>query len=345
MYGVMKKQSPVVSVIIPVYNVERYLRRCLDSVLAQTFKEWEAICVNDGSPDNSDKILAEYAARDARFKVINKENGGLSDARNVGVAAARGQYILFLDSDDFIHSQTLEITVGLAREKNADMVLFGYDEQFHKRTRELMQGGADVSNRMPAAASILYDVSRIKSVTTNRILMHCTERNHGLRLHGPSRRHCFPVMGLYRREMISDVPFLRGIIMEDFPWWSAVILGACRTVMIKTPLYFYMPNPSSILNSSAAMRMVESIATGLQYVHNVYLNRATARQRNYFNREFLWPFTIIMMRKIFANLGNKKFVARSRHIVSGLWAKGVFDNPVGMRARKYRRRIQKFIGK
>ena len=71
---------PAISVIIPVYNVEKYLRRCLDSVLNQTFTDWQAICVNDGSPDNSAAILSEYAARDARFKIVTKENGGLSDA-------------------------------------------------------------------------------------------------------------------------------------------------------------------------------------------------------------------------------------------------------------------------
>ena len=81
---------PKISVIIPVYNVEKYLRRCLDSVLAQTFTDWEAICVNDGSSDNSAQILAEYAERDPRFKIITKENGGVSDSRNAGIAIARG---------------------------------------------------------------------------------------------------------------------------------------------------------------------------------------------------------------------------------------------------------------
>ena len=98
-----------ISVIIPVYNVEKYLRRCLDSVLNQTFSDWQAICVNDGSPDASDKILAEYAARDPRFVVVTKENGGLSDARNAGMEHATGEYIMYLDSDDFIHPQTMEI--------------------------------------------------------------------------------------------------------------------------------------------------------------------------------------------------------------------------------------------
>ena len=99
---------PAISIIIPIYNVEKYLRRCLESVQNQTFTDWEAICVNDGSPDNSADIVREFAARDARFKLVNKENGGLSDARNAGMAVASGEYILYLDSDDFIHPQTFE---------------------------------------------------------------------------------------------------------------------------------------------------------------------------------------------------------------------------------------------
>ena len=91
---------PAISIIIPIYNVEKFLRRCLESVQNQTFQNWEAICVNDGSPDNSAKIVTEFAEKDKRFKLVNKENGGLSDARNVGMQHATGDYILYLDSDE-----------------------------------------------------------------------------------------------------------------------------------------------------------------------------------------------------------------------------------------------------
>ena len=117
---------PKISVIIPVYNVEKYLPMCLDSVLAQTFTDWQAICVNDGSPDNCDKILAEYASLDKRIVVVNKENGGLSDARNVGMKHATGEYIMFLDSDDFIHPQTMEIAYRMACRDNSDIVAYTY---------------------------------------------------------------------------------------------------------------------------------------------------------------------------------------------------------------------------
>ena len=87
---------PAISIIIPMYGVEKYLRRCLDSVLNQTFTDWQAICVDDGSPDKSGEIAEEYAKKDKRFVVIHKENGGLSDARNAGMPYATGDYVLYI---------------------------------------------------------------------------------------------------------------------------------------------------------------------------------------------------------------------------------------------------------
>ena len=96
---------PKVSVIIPVYNVEQYLNRCIDSVLNQTYKDFEIILVDDGSTDKSGEICDVYAEKDSRITVIHKENGGLSDARNFGIDAARGDFLTFLDSDDYFHPE------------------------------------------------------------------------------------------------------------------------------------------------------------------------------------------------------------------------------------------------
>ena len=115
---------PKISIIIPMWGVEKYLRRCLDSVLNQTFQDWQAICVDDGSPDKSGEIAEEYATRDKRFVVVHKENGGLSDARNFGIPYATGQYIMYLDSDDFIHPQTMEIAYNAAIKNKSDIVSF-----------------------------------------------------------------------------------------------------------------------------------------------------------------------------------------------------------------------------
>lgn len=115
---------PTVSIIIPVYKVEPYLRACVDSVLDQTYQDYEIILVDDGSPDNCPAICDEYAAAHDNIKVIHKTNDGLSSARNAGVDAARGKYIEFLDSDDTIEPETLETVVGIAENNNCDIVIF-----------------------------------------------------------------------------------------------------------------------------------------------------------------------------------------------------------------------------
>lgn len=116
---------PIISVIVPVYNVEKYLHRCVDSILAQSFTDFELILVDDGSPDNCGKICDEYAKNDSRIHVIHKENGGLSDARNVGIdwafANSDSQWITFVDSDDWVSRKYIEFLYYIVLENNADI--------------------------------------------------------------------------------------------------------------------------------------------------------------------------------------------------------------------------------
>lgn len=116
----------LVSVIVPIYQVEAYLPRCLDSILAQTFTDFELILVNDGTKDGCPAIMEAYAARDARIRLVHKENGGLSSARNAGLDVACGKYIAFVDSDDYVSPRLLEDTVRAAEDTGAEQVLFNY---------------------------------------------------------------------------------------------------------------------------------------------------------------------------------------------------------------------------
>ena len=115
-----------VSVIVPIYQVEAYLPRCIDSILAQTFRDFELILVNDGTKDGCPAIMQAYADRDARIRQVHKENGGLSSARNAGLDIARGEYIAFVDSDDYIEPTLLEDAVAAADSSNAELVVFNY---------------------------------------------------------------------------------------------------------------------------------------------------------------------------------------------------------------------------
>lgn len=118
--------SPIISIIVPVYKVEKYLRQCLDSILVQTFEDWECILVDDGSPDNSGCICDEYAKNDSRFRVIHKENGGVSSARNVGLDNARGEWVYFSDADDELLVDSIETLVSGIRISGIDIVQAGF---------------------------------------------------------------------------------------------------------------------------------------------------------------------------------------------------------------------------
>ena len=117
-----------VTVIVPVYRVEDYLRRCLDSIINNTYRDLEILCVNDGSPDNCLEILKEYEKADSRIIIIDKENGGLSSARNAGIANSTGDYIVFIDSDDWVHPQYIEMLVESIQSDNTDAVICGFKQ-------------------------------------------------------------------------------------------------------------------------------------------------------------------------------------------------------------------------
>lgn len=129
-------ENPLVSIIVPVYNVERYLPQCLDSVVNQTYKNIEVICVNDGSPDNSIKILEDYSAKDPRIKVVSQKNQGLSGARNTGIKYASGKFIMFVDSDDWIDLDTCQLAVNAAETNDADFVFWSYVREFENGSKE-----------------------------------------------------------------------------------------------------------------------------------------------------------------------------------------------------------------
>ena len=123
MNEVNKNTSPAISVIVPIYNMEKLMRKCLDSILAQSFHDYECLLIDDGSTDSSPAICDEYAIKDSRFKAFHKSNGGLSDARNYGIEYAQGNYTIFFDPDDWVDENCLQDMYTKAQETGADMVM------------------------------------------------------------------------------------------------------------------------------------------------------------------------------------------------------------------------------
>ena len=132
----MKSKNIEVSIIVPVYNVEEYLERCLESIINQTFKNIEVIALNNGSTDNSLNILLKYAEKDKRIKVIDNYNLGVSEARNNGIREANGKYIVFVDSDDWLDKDMIEIIYSNIVENDCDLVMCTYVREFGNHSKE-----------------------------------------------------------------------------------------------------------------------------------------------------------------------------------------------------------------
>ncbi len=236
---------PAISVIIPVYNVKKWLPRCLDSLLAQTFTDFEAICINDGSSDSSLDILDEYAQKDSRIKIITQENQGLSMARNNGIRNATGEYIYFLDSDDCIHPQTLEIAYYFITKHNAEMVCFG----FVKNT----------GNGLPDIVPI--KIEDIKYHMTDRPL-YFNKKEYKIRDSVWTK--------IYKKEILNDLKFIPHIQFEDYPHTLAIMSKEPKTVILNEKLYFYTFNESSISHSTITPQQIKDYHTGINFIYETY---------------------------------------------------------------------------
>ena len=338
---------PKISVIIPVYNVEKYLRRCLDSLLSQTFTDWNAICVNDGSTDKSGEILSEYAARDSRFVVItNTGRAGPSVARNMGMAAATGDYILFVDGDDFIHPQTMEITYFLAMRDGTDIVSFTYNRNYRPKLMLRHKLGLKTDGIEPRGILRRYNPARVAALVTDDIFKYATEQTHNA--FNPRRKwlikHCQVWKNLYRRDLISDIKFIDGILYEDFPWWSAVMLKNPRVTIAPLPLYYYRPNFGGIFLSAGQMNAFCGICVGIKDTFLLYQKNASQYQNQQWAKNFKWYFIKWAFGKIkhFTSAADLKI---ARDWFCDLNKCGALDTPPNKKRKKLRRKINKFIGK
>ena len=219
-----------VSVIVPVYNAEKYIKRCLDSILAQSYRYFEVLLIDDGSTDNSGKICDEYALNDNRIRVIHKENSGVSATRNIGITEAKGDYIAFVDSDDYIKSDMFEKMVKNAEKNNSDMVMCNYfTDKDGKVTKSEMSYKA------------VYDGT--DDIRNGLLYLYYTDYHNGL------YSLCNKLIKksvYYENDILFDVSLKRG---ED-AWFVFECLKHCKRVdYISEAFYYYYQNQSSIMHS------------------------------------------------------------------------------------------------
>lgn len=223
------KNLGLISVIIPVYNVEKYLRQCLDSVLAQTYANYEVIMVDDGSTDSSGAICDEYVHKDSRFRVIHRENGGLSVARNTGFDDSKGEYVYFLDSDDWIEKETFEKLITVAVDTDAEFVFFdGKSFEDSEKGYDIKQGYQRKQAYAPGVGIEVFD-----------------------ELQNNSDMHFAVQMYFYKKSFLDcyNMSFYPGILYEDIPFTIAAFCLAKTIAHCHEELYHRRFRPGSIVTS------------------------------------------------------------------------------------------------
>lgn len=241
-----------VSIIVPVFNTEPYLRRCLDSILSQTLRTIEIICVDDGSSDRSYELLQEYARTDLRIQVLHKDNGGLVSARKVGVAAAHGEYIGFVDSDDWIESQMFERLYAEAKRHDADCVSSGY-----------IQEGNYVSVAYDSIKAGVYTGKEMDALRSKMIL-DFEHRDKGV---GGSL--CTKLIrGSILKRVMPKIP-VEITLSEDKATSISVLLECDTAVIMHEAYYHYIMRPSSMTQMANTQYLIK-VNVFFQYLTSLY---------------------------------------------------------------------------
>lgn len=243
------------SVIVPVYNVERYLARCLDSVIAQTEKDLEIICVNDGSTDGSGKILDDYAKRDKRIRIVTQPNGGLSAARNSGLEIFKGDWVTFVDSDDWIPPYAIETFLKAVRESGAPVAV---SERYAVDAPPPVRPQFRWKLQKPALAN-LVGKRKMQSSAWNKF---------------------------YLADLVRSRRFITGIYFEDWPFVTELFGDIESFALVREPLYIYCTNgdAASIVRSPFNQKKADGYVAGIRHVTEYFKNHP---QRKYAMRRVM----------------------------------------------------------
>lgn len=235
----MPCEKPLLSIIVPVYDVERYLPKCIDSILAQTFTDFELILVEDGSPDNCPALCDAAAEKDARIRVIHQKNGGLSAARNAGLDAARGEWIGFVDSDDYIAPEMYEALYKAVQSTGADLALCDY--------AAVDETGAPCLPPYTGLAQRIFTGRELLKRATNTMAQPVWNK-------------------LYRRAIFAQLRYPEGKLNEDFFLIPEVCLRIQKAVVVPKALYYYyVQRGGSIMSGNKTLRHFDAAEAAQRY--------------------------------------------------------------------------------
>ncbi len=263
---------PRLSIIVPIYNVEKYLSRCIESILNQTFKDFELILVNDGSTDNCKEICEKYKRMDSRIIVANKKNGGLSSARNLGIDISKGDYIGFVDSDDFIDVHMYEILLNTINAYDSDIVICDYYKvnEYDIKKYEKMK-----SNNKDIKVENINNIDAIERIITRDIKIVVAWNK------------------IYKRSLFDNLRYKEGVICEDEFLAHRIFYKCNKVSIINQKLYYYIQRKGSIINSPFSSKdfdKIYAIKDRVDFLNEKKITNLIDKAEKSFMDYFVWNY-------------------------------------------------------
>lgn len=266
----MREYMCKVSVIVPVYNVEKYLKQCLDSLIAQTLKEIEIICVDDGSTDLSLNMIYEYQKHDDRFKIIHQENQGLSSARNAGLKEATGDFIYFCDSDDYIHPSAMEICYFTAKRENVDVLSFNYIS-FKDGEKNYVEHTSNFPENRTITGIEMLDMAIQSEAYTPSIPLLFINKTYW---------------------NANKYFFIQGIIHEDHSFFIEILTTAKSAYHLNEFLYFRRIRAGSIMTTRQHIASAVGMLKTMEYLSYLYGAGLSEKDMSVIEKYFVFCFRL-----------------------------------------------------
>lgn len=278
--GDLLMNTPKISVIVPVYNVEKYIHRCIDSLLAQTFTDFEIILVDDGSYDNSGKICDEYAVIDRRIKVLHKENGGVASARQTGTDAVKGEYVIHADPDDWVSSEMLKELYTKAKETDADVIICDY--------------------YLANVNDCRYVSQRPSLLTAESVLCDMFHGLHGSLWNKLVKQTCYTKYGLH---FIPNVNFCEDVLI----WVQLFRHKEIKISYLNKAFYFYFQGNSESITHSLTPQIILTT-----YKYHAFLENLMPSELKYIVKRTKMQFDLLLWKK--KMLCNKEILSKGYSI-------------------------------
>lgn len=295
------------SFIVPIYKVEKYLPQCTDSILSQSYKDFEVILVDDGSPDNSGVLCDSYAKKDHRIRVIHKPNGGLSDARNVGLKAAQGEWVIFIDSDDFWVKNDCLSNLMAVVEQHSECDFIGFNCSYYYEDND----------------------SFVKWIAYNDSIRHPIDKDvamHTLVASGTMPMSaCLKVIS---RKVLQDnhLYFKKGLLSEDIPWFIDLLEKSSKCMFVNEYVYAYRQNRVGSITTTGGERSFNSLLLIIQNELDKLEERSFSEQAKNDLRSFL-AYEVCILLAMISSLPTAIQPKKRQEIVNYKWLLNYTSNP------------------